>query len=338
MTRAIPALEDVQRLREAGDWLQRLQEVSIDETALEAWNEWCARDPRNVDAFVHVEEVWRGFEPLAAGAAAPCKAGSPAPRAGGVRRRYYWMSAAAAAILISVAALRIALHVAGAEVFDTTIGEQRREVLADGSRLDLGADSRVSVRFDSGHRQIRLDKGEAFFTVTHDSSRPFIVFVDGIQVKAVGTEFDVRSGSDHTVVTVSEGRVKVSGEDGAGRARGEPGDVSVSAGQRLTYSRSSRHSALMNVSPGLAYSWRDGVLRFVAEPLQDVVDQVNRYSHRKVRVSDPELQCSLFTGTLSQTGVDDWLNALENVLPARVIDTGSGDIVIAHRSETAVDR
>ena len=107
-----------------------------------------------------------------------------------------------------------------ADEFVTRTGEQMEVTLDDGSHVWLGAKSRLSVAFTGQQRAVRLDSGEAFFSVRKDRRRPFTVHASNGDITAVGTAFNVREVADRVIVTVAEGVVKVSregqtGHDGA---------------------------------------------------------------------------------------------------------------------------
>jgi transmembrane sensor len=324
MNTSHPAAPDVRRLREAGEWIQRLNE-STDPTLAEDWMKWCQADPENLPAFESIQSVWDGFS---IERTLPAVQSLPAARASRVRIA---LTAAAAFLIVAGAATWFSLHYSAEQVFDTAVSEQRVETLSDGSRLDLAPDSRVGVRFTEGLREVRLDRGEAFFTVAHNSARPFIVHVNGLTVTAVGTAFDVRAGPSSTVVTVSEGRVSV------GPANAPATTVLADVGQRVTFSGPARRLSVAAVDPRMAESWRDGTLQYVGEPLEEVVNDVNRYSRRKIVVA-PALLQSRFTGTVSTADVGDWLAALQQIFPVDVVDQGSKGILIQSRDTHATQR
>jgi len=76
-----------------------------------------------------------------------------------------------------------------------------------------------------------MRKGEAFFSVAHDTSRPFFVTVGDVQVRVVGTKFDVKRGVDAVHIGVAEGVVEVRRPDGAAKEQ-EP--QRLTAGQEVT--------------------------------------------------------------------------------------------------------
>src|SRR5580700_11691136 len=93
--------------------------------------------------------------------------------------------------------------------FQTAIGEQVAVALPDGSSFDLNTDSRIYVDYSQRRRIIRLEHGEAYFKVAHDTQRPFWVRAGDYWVRAVGTAFNVYLTSTGVEVTVSEGTVEV---------------------------------------------------------------------------------------------------------------------------------
>lgn len=314
---------DIARLQEASCWVQDLSEPH-DQALVDRWTAWCAADPRNIRAFESMQDVWDGFS-----GAAPVV--SPTPRADGrLSRRTAWMSLAAGVLV----AVGIAAWIGGSlsqREFHTSPGEQRSETLADGSRLDLAPDSKVVVHFAPFRREVWLERGQAFFAVSHSMLRPFVVRADDLTVTAMGTAFDVRTSPGGTVVTVSEGSVDVApGIEAGGRTDIALRDVFAGVGQRVTFSMTARRLSTAAVDPVAAESWRGGVLPFVGESLEDVVGEVNRYSARKIDIA-PGFSQTRFTGTVSLGHVEDWLNALPQIFSVEVIDRGPNDIQIRSR-------
>src|SRR5208282_4876872 len=240
------------------------------------------------------------------------------------KHRNRLIALAASALLLAGTAAWFALRYADVQVLDTAVGEQRRITLADGSRLDLAPDSRLSTRFTLARRDVQLERGQAFFAVAHSAMRPFIVRVNGLTVTAVGTAFDVRISPSSTVVTVSEGRVNVaSGADEMGGGAGTHSEiVRAGVGQRVTFSKSARRLGVATVDPKVAGSWRDGKLQFLGEPLEDVAGAINRYGAAQIVVA-PAFQQTRFTGTVAPANVHDWLEALEQIYAVEVVDQGA---------------
>lgn len=89
-------------------------------------------------------------------------------------------------------------------------GQKTRLIMPDNSEIWLNSNTvvRYPQRFSGNTREVYLDKGEAFFKVQHDTSKPFIVHTSHLDVQVLGTSFNVRS--DQKIdITVSTGKVAV---------------------------------------------------------------------------------------------------------------------------------
>lgn len=326
MSKSDPSASDIARLRDAGEWIQRLNE-STAQAVVDQWMQWCKSDPLNLPVFEQMQHTWDALS------AAGSTAIYPSQSANRFKHRNRLIALAASVVLLVGGAGWLALRYSSTQVLDSAVGELRRITLPDGSRLDLAPDSRVSTRFTLARRDVQLEHGQAFFAVAHSAVRPFIVHVNSLTVTAVGTAFDVRIDPGNTVVTVSEGRVTVApGTDAAGGGpRTNSESVRAGVGQRVTFSKSARRLSVASVDPKLAGSWRDGRLQFVGEPLEDVVGVVDRYSAPHIVVA-PVLQQTRFTGTVSPTHVGDWLKALEQIYAVEMVDQGANGILIRPRA------
>jgi transmembrane sensor len=236
--------------------------------------------------------------------------------------------------------------------FSTRTGEHMQLVLADGSSVNLGARSRLSVDFSSQTRDITLVAGEAFFQVNKDARRPFRVrALDGL-ITAVGTAFDVRATGDHVTVVVSEGVVNVAQmQDAAEAPEGSaapsapilshPTSLHVSRGEQLTFdgrarSRELTEIQLSYVDPAQSARWRDGWLVYRNEALRDVIADVERYTDTEVTVADGVPRDLRFTGAVFKDSVVEWVEALPEVFPVAIETRGNRlEVVVPQRSVTA---
>ena len=232
-------------------------------------------------------------------------------------QRRWW--AAAAAVLLAVACVFSLIGRHGVDPdqqsYSTPIAGRGSSVLPDGSRVELGAGSRITTRYTAAIRGVTVDAGEAFFWVTKDPKRPFVVRVGDLQVIAVGTAFNVRRGGDQVVVAVEEGKVRVA------EALGARVDLAaVGAGEQAIYGEKVHRLAKLRIKPADASSWRQGILRYEQEPLSAVAADLNRYSTRKIVIKDPAVARWPFTGTVFAGHIDDALHAFTEVFPLILIE------------------
>lgn len=218
-----------------------------------------------------------------------------------VRRRGFF--AMAAGVLMALAGIGT-WHYVHRSTYATGIGEQRSITLADGSRVDLNADSRIRESFSDQERRVELLRGQALFQVTRDPTRPFIVLSGDTQIRAVGTQFDVYRRRNGTTVTVIEGRVVVSPIGHVSAA-----DVAVEAGENVLFLAAGEQaivtaeSAVKPERPNVqaATAWTQRRLVFEAAPLSEVAEEFNRHNRRPLVIRSPELRTFQITGIFSST-------------------------------------
>src|SRR5258708_28633229 len=197
--------------REASAWFARMNADDVTDDDRTRFEAWLHAQSCNAKAYAELSATWRElvksgplvravyFGQVMNAASAP-----PAPR------RRWAVAAVAAGIGAIVLGGAWNLYKQKEETrFQTAIGEQAAVALPDGSSFDLNTDSRIWVDYSQRRRVIRLERGEAFFKVAHDTQRPFWVRAGDYWVRAVGTAFNVYLTPTGVEVTVSEGTVNV---------------------------------------------------------------------------------------------------------------------------------
>ncbi|MFO1448282.1 MAG: FecR domain-containing protein [Opitutaceae bacterium] len=307
----------------AADWLGRRDGGLTAEESREL-EAWLKADPRHAAAFAGLEAALRSLDRLAS--LRPPHSSAPDPdlpllaqprtERPAFRRTRRWipLSIAAAAAVLALASFTLPTSFFGSspaiELLSTEVGEFRKCTLPDESIIELNTDSRVEVVYSGTGRRVKLVRGEAYFTVAKDPSRPFIVTAGNVGVRAVGTAFNVRLRPEAVDVIVTEGRIRVDDAPQAGAAqpdlRPEPAPAEVTAGERAVI----RAEALANRSVSSSVevqavdrgemdrllAWQDQRLEFGPTPLRDIVAEFNRYNRQQLVVADEE------TGALSVGG------------------------------------
>lgn len=186
--------------------------------------------------------------------------------------------------------------------YQTAVGGYLRASLREGSVVELNTDTHLNVRLGRAERLIRMSRGEATFTVAHDTQRPFIVDSDDMRVRAVGTAFTVRVHSPgHESVLVTHGKVAVT-------IRPSRSVTYVGTGEIVDFNagRLSVHTADSSEKPA-RLSWHEGRLRFSGSKLTEVVEEFNRYNTRKLVVADPAIADLSIGGQFSIHGIENFL-------------------------------
>lgn len=321
---------------EAANWVARLdRDLTPQERA--QLRQWCAGRPANARALRQMSELWadlnvmkaladvfpEGLERAGTTEAAGPAVAEPVPGGGtgGVTpQRGRTRTALAASLLVGLVGAGAAVWMiqqrdmpAGASLahaadaaFSTVVGERRDYALADGSSLAVNTGSLVEVlRLDAATRELRLQRGEALFSVAHDPARPFRVAVGTHTVEAVGTEFDIHLHAGGAIdVMVTDGRVRLlSGDAVTGMLdRGEAIRIGADGSSRVT--RLDEHEMAARLA------WRRGMIEFRGQPLAEALTEFSRYTPVKFVVTDAAVARVPIGGSVPAGDVEWLLEAL----------------------------
>lgn len=248
------------------------------------------------------------------GALAPAQS-TPSPR------RLVYVRAIAAGVLLAAIGSGTWFLLPRGSAYQTEVGGLEAVPIADGSAVTLNTDSRIRVSLTETERLVELERGEAFFNVAPDPSRPFVVAAGGQRVVAVGTQFSVRRGERDLCVVVVEGRVRLESDAGGGPLV-PPAELSAGA-----TAHSGGEGVLVQQKPMAeliaALSWREGFLVFHETSLADAVGEFNRYNQQHVVIEDEALGSLLIDGNFRATNVQAFVRLLEQGFPVAVEHRGA---------------
>lgn len=285
---------------EAMNWRLLQQERELSPSERNALAEWLGRSQRHRDAYDELESFWSTAEVLDRHPEyqAVRRQTETALKRGRMTRRA--LAAGLAAAFVGAGGLGYYLQLPKAlvdQTFRTAVGQTASVTLPDGSSVTLNTDTIVRTRANSDRRLVYLDKGQAYFEVAKDPRRPFVVTAAGRTVTALGTAFDVRVDRGELKVVLVEGKVRV--EDvkptavSSAPASPRPGPAQtmtteMSAGSQLVTTDDTEWRLTLTDTQRET-SWLKGQLVFDSAPLSEVVEEMNRYSRRKITIADPAL-------------------------------------------------
>jgi transmembrane sensor len=289
---------------EAAAWVARFDAGDVSAKDQATFQEWLNRSALHREFIAEYGNLWSEFDALRlltntgeAGREAGARDNRPAV----LKRARPWLAACAAAV-IAVAgggALVQSLNLAKSEnrpaarlFYETAVGGQKRITLADGSSVILNTNSRLDVDFSGNRRDVHLVRGEAYFEVVHDKTRPFTVYADNYVVRDIGTAFDVHLSKAGLVeVGVTKGSVEVAPASG-GHVSGAVKDLGVlAAGHDIVLGRNvERAEIVSSTDMRRRLAWRQGELIYTGQPLGEVLADVSRYSDIKIELADPALE------------------------------------------------
>ncbi|MDI1248630.1 MAG: FecR domain-containing protein [Lacunisphaera sp.] len=343
----------------AADWVTRV-DAGLTREEQQIFQDWLSGDPRHADAFDRFTEAWSVFDRVQERGAASVILDQLAGRTR--RRRARRVQAGVAAGLALVAGLAYfqwraaapdAVAAPAAVIAQAAVPDPVRK-LPDGSIVELNAGAEIEVRYSAEARHVKLVKGEAFFRVEKDSSRPFYVEAHGVVVRAVGTAFAVQMQPTAIEVVVQEGAVDVGRTPPAGMiGEHSPGKtVRVEAGNKVRFAlirlRPARPGAqspaeaqpkplaepeapaqpesLSDDQMSARLAWRIPRLEFEGMTLAEAVAWMNRHNRLQLRLEDAELGRLRVTGTFRSDNPEGLVRMLERTLDITAEPHGADEI------------
>jgi transmembrane sensor len=222
-------------------------------------------------------------------------------------------------------------HAPTVTTYATSIGQQQQFELDDGTRFTLDTNSKIAVMFDDRHRDIQLVAGEVFVDVVHNPRRPLRMCAAGHLLSDLGTQFNVRVSPTGTTVTVKQGEVEVSGRCKVGKSGEFFSTKEAMGGSETGFSKvssvltSGEQATIMDHGKDMSLAkrkltrsqmdnllaWQDGLLIFDNTPIQEALDQMNRYFPQRMEIADPSLDKIRVSGMYNNSTMDSILRALE---------------------------
>lgn len=234
----------------------------------------------------------------------------------------------------------------------TRIGEQKTVDLPDGSTIILNTGTRVLVEQSSDIRRVILERGEVYFDVAKDAQRPFTVELGSRSVSVLGTQFNLYKSPDKFVLAVVEGAVSIhhheeplsaqapllSVPDGERVEYRDAAQRRVEAGTVVEYHVSQQKlAAFQPENIGRYQSWRTGLIHFDREPLYKVVQELNRYSGKKILIEDASIMNMEVYAGIKVDRLDMAMVLLEESLPVKVIKYFDRTVIVREDDETNTD-
>lgn len=186
-------------------------------------------------------------------------------------------------------------------------GQRAGITLPDGTIVHLNSESKLTYTpdFNGKLREVVLE-GEAFFEVTPNKEKPFIVKTSVFDVEVLGTSFNVSVYNDENIVETAlmEGKVKLT-------MQGCPSKpVYLTPSQKFIYSRSDRQGTISIMEGDTELAWKQGILAFSAEPLEEVFRKIERWYGVTMHYDKESLVNDNFTGQFKMISIQEMMNIL----------------------------
>ncbi|HLW20394.1 MAG TPA: FecR domain-containing protein [Cyclobacteriaceae bacterium] len=238
-----------------------------------------------------------------------------------------WLKGVAAVVAILMTgwvALSIMPHSGRAyygEVILEAEDNSREEKLLDGTVVTLNKNSRLSYsqKMFGGERHAHLLEGEAYFKVERDENKPFIIQVDNLTVRVLGTSFNVKKQGEYTDVILDEGFVSVKLGDQA---------MVLEPGQKVSANGTDKVLKKSPVDNNLYRYYLNNKFEAANIPLQQIIEALNDAYDAKISIASEELKSRRITTTLEYGALDQNLSVIQETLGISI--SGNGKERVLH--------
>lgn len=189
------------------------------------------------------------------------------------------------------------------------------DTLPDGTTVTLNKNSSLSYtqKFKGDSRPVTLE-GEAFFNVSPDKTKPFIITINDVTVQVVGTSFNVKNKNGKTTVDVETGIVKVRKNNDQVELR--RGEKVIIADQQL--------KLLKSISKGQLYNYyRNKELVCDQTPLQELVEALNEIYNVNIIIKNPLLQEKPITTIFKDQSLEQILEVIQETFMIKIERNGN---------------
>ncbi len=312
-------------------WAARLEGATLTSRQQTDLDVWLDADPRHREALAHYcqlsTDLERHLPTLLSSGSVHLPETTPNDERHSTRRSPFWgwlTAAAMAVVVVGVVLFNGRSDRFAPTSYATPVAHRQSITLDDGTHVDLNAGTHLVVQHSPTERRVRLADGQAFFQVTKNPDRPFIVETPAGSVRVTGTAFDVRTTSaDEIEVTVLEGSVQV--RLGPDIAPASTGPIDLGAEDQLT-TRAHQPPAVRRIGQqGVndALAWINGQIVFYETPLKQVLSRFAHYHGRGIS-ADPGAGELALTGRYSLENLDSFFSDLESVIAVKVVHDQSG--------------
>lgn len=193
-------------------------------------------------------------------------------------------------------------------------GETMRVLFQDGSEAYLNSDTKMRYpeKFGLKSRKVYLE-GEAYFNISTNKKRPFIVETEKSNVAVLGTSFNVEAynNDEEIEVTLDEGEIIFNTN---------VSNYTILPNQKIIYNKITGLTTIINLKKTLEESiWRDNILHFSNTPLYDVVKTLNRRYDIRFVIENTDVFKYTYTLTSKKTTIENILLELEKIAPVKFV-------------------
>ena len=215
-------------------------------------------------------------------------------------------------------------------VASAAYGQVREMVLPDGTKVWLNQSSSLKYPrlFDGKERHVYLE-GEAYFEVTRNHESPFTVKSPAMDVKVLGTSFNIKCRSDNSFAetTLIEGEVEV-------KDKRDQGMITLSPGQKAVLNRVTGRMQVKQVDARMEIVWHNDLIPFKKASIFQIAAALERFYGVKIILSPDVDGTKTYSGVLKKKdSIKSVLNSLRNSIPFNFKIVDDNNIFISSKTK-----
>jgi transmembrane sensor len=331
---------------EARQWVAKTDR-GLNASEIKAFNVWLAADSAHSDSYAKFSRLFKRLDTLDEWR--PEHGNIPNPDllapSNIVRFKSWWVGAslvgAAATVLLSFALFYSKTAPSDeTNLSETEVAEIGPQTLPDGSTLFPKDQAKFTVEYSETFRRVYLESGEVYFHVAKDPDRPFLVLARGVELRAVGTAFNVRLAPDSLELLVEEGRVALTPPADTptdplleNALAAESTENILGARQRAIVKFDNatlppQVDSLSNTEIKRVIAWQHRKLHFQSRPMDEVLDEFNRLNDTQLILDDPNLAAIEISGTMHSKNIQGFTRLLDIGFGIKSKEISEGTILL----------
>ncbi len=323
--------------REAAEWVAK-KIGGFTAKDQDVFFDWLAADPRHGEWYEKHQKTWKELDLLAQWLPEHSDRPNQDLLKYHISRSFWgWMSGIAAALILGfvVFASMTVPRTSEYERTNLVANAYESHELPDGSIVELNEGAALKVNYTKGLRRVELVSSEAHFNVAKDPDRPFVVRVRGIDIRAVGTAFNVRLSDETVQVIVTDGKVQItvlppeseieesmSYDESLFQQELVVGQMTeVPLNREMPQVEDVHQPEVKDVSLGemnQLLSWKPQMFKFDSTPLSEVIQEFNSRNQTYLVIGDAELARLPIVASFRSANVEHFVELLQLSMDLKV--------------------
>ena len=320
--------------QQAREWFLRVSSHNATDDDFFEFNQWLEK-PAHAAAYASIESLWHSLGELG-----KTKEGQLLLRHAHKKNTPVhsflqtltapWFLGGSSVITLTIVCMVYFLHFESQPrlFYQTQTAETRTITLTDGSIVTLTPETSIDVHFHQKSRELTLQKGHAFVTVSKDTQRPLSVTHGHFKVTVKGTQFSVNTKISPLNVKVTEGRVIVEAKPPLPSSLQQKMRSILLAGDEIQAQSNNLLGNVIHSSINELDNWKNGILVYKDATIENILLEINSYAHVKIMSNSTVINNSRISLSININELEALPKMLEALLPIKAIKNDYGNIIL----------